>query len=161
MSVQPDNTISRPTMSESVSNAPIEQLLRNLIDRIDADGLREDGAYQLLQQIALNTIVPRSYTKDVVVIDTSGIKTATKLIDCPPDKRIAVFDIYLSLNAATNVKFEYLDATDALGPMFAPNNGQGFVRNYPNGIVLKKGESLYYTNSANVSFGIEVNYALI
>jgi len=161
MAVQNDSTIPRPTMSETVSNSDLLQMIRNALDRIDSSGNQQDSAYHLLNQIAANTNLPRTFTETPVVIDDTGIKTATRLIDCPVDKRICIFDLYLSLDAASDVKFEDVAGNDIMAPMFAPNNGQGFVRNYPHGLILKKGKSLYYTNSANCDHGMEINYAII
>jgi hypothetical protein len=146
MGVQNDSTVSRPTMSETVSNSDILQMIRNALDRIDSSGNLQDSAYHLLTQIALNTNLPRTFTETPVVIDDTGIKASTLLIDCPSDKRICIFDLYLSLDAASDVKWEDAAGNDIMGPMFAPNNGQGFVRNYPHGLILKQGKSLYYTN---------------
>lgn len=162
MTVQNDRDLARPSASETLSNLDAQQLFRNLIDRIDASGNRQDGAYQLLSQIALGQN-PWTFTETPKVVDTTGTVASpgTVLIDTPPDKRICVVDLYVSLDGATDMKFVDDDGTDILGPMYAPNAGQGFVRNYPHGIVLGKGKRLLYTNSAAVDHGIEVNYALI
>ena len=163
MSVQNDRDIPRPTASESLSNLDAQQLFRNLIDRVDASGIKQDGAYQLLSQISLNTLRPIVFTETPAIVVGSGAVSSpgTLIIDTPPDKRICIFDLYLSLDVASDVKFIDGSGNNILGAMFAPNDGQGFVRNYPNGIILAKGTSLRYTTTGAGDHSIEVNYALI
>ncbi len=156
--VQSDNTVARPTESKTVSKLDTTAILRNLADRIDSDGLEVDGVYELLSQVQNNTngVNPNQQS---VTVDSTGAITKTMLINCPAGSRIAIRSVVASAAGATNFKFTDEDDVDVLASLHL--NANAAVVAPPQGIVLPEGKPLFYTVSAAVAFGLQVNFQLI
>ena len=137
------------------------ELLRNLIHLKDDDDVEMSGAFELLNALAANTSLPGLIPQVTAAASSTGIVTKTKIVDCPHDKRIVVFSAAVSLNGVSNFKFIYNDSSVALLPLLAANIGQGYIDNNIRGDILKKGESLYFSNSGNVAYGYKISYGLL
>jgi hypothetical protein len=145
----------------SFSQMDSTEIIRNVADIVDEDGIRSHGLLELLSCIQMDLrnggIVP---LKPIVVRNTVAV-TRQQLIFCPAESRIVIFDIFVSLNAATTISFINQDNTRVMADMIAPNPGQGFCRTSERGVHLGNGESLCYTCSGAVTHSIDISYAII
>ncbi len=145
---------------EQSSQESSQELLRNVHNRVMMDGSEDFNALQYLQGIAANLyslgLGPES-TNVVVEADAD----AHLLVDCKPNQRIVVFDILLSINAASVISFEDSDGNDILARMYAPNAGQGFTMNSVRGKPLPRNTGLFVQSSNAVSYSVDCSYAII
>jgi len=163
MSVTP--RIPQPTKArnfkETYSLADQQELIRNLMHRVGADNSEDFNALTYLSNIAVNTSRIGMFP-DARVIHVDTIATATELlVRCLPGQFIVVLDMFLSLDGAADVTFHDDHGVNIMAPMYAPNNGQGFVKNSAWGIWLPFSTSLYYSCSAAVDHSVEINYKII
>jgi len=145
---------------ESASITDGLELIRNFLHRVGIDGSEDFNALQYLQGIAANT----SYTgmapnRSTVVV--SALTTVEILIPCMPNERIYLFDLFLSINAASNISFEDQDGNNVFATMYAPNAGQGFVFNSPRGLPLPRGKSLFVQSSNAINYSAVAGYKIV
>ena len=145
----------------SFSQIDQTEILRNIADIVDGEGNRFHGLLELLSCIQMDLrnggIVP---CKPISVQNTTAI-SRQELVFCPAGSRIVVFDIFVSLNAATTISFVNQNNTKIMSDMIAPNPGQGFCRSSERGIHLGNGESLCYSCSGAVTHSLDISYAII
>lgn len=159
MSLQNDRDTQNQLSSESLSNAPVEQLLRNLIDRVDADGIKSDSVLHVLNQVQANTL-PIAIFSQVAAVLGSGAQASTQLIECPPDKRIAIFSVLFSATANNDLTITDSVGNNLLGRTETVTHSTEF-RNYCPAPLLPQGESLFYTVAGAGDWSVEIHYAVV
>jgi len=136
------------------------ELLRNLMHRVMMDGSEDINLLQYTQGIAANTynlgLEPQA---TAVVVGTDAAMNL--LVPCLPNQRIVVFDILLSINAATVISFEDSNGNDVLARMYAPNAGQGFTMNSVRGKRLPRGTGLFVQSTNVVNYSVDCGYAVV
>lgn len=145
---------------EQASHMDDFELLRNLLHRVMMDGSEDINLLQYAQGIAANTaglgLIPQA---TAVVVGTDA--TLNLLVNCLPNQRIRVFDILLSINAATVISFENSAGEDILARMYAPNAGQGFTMNSIRGKILPRGTGLFVQSTNAVNYSVDCSYAIV
>lgn len=160
-----DNNDTRVPNSELLSKqqASLEstqELIRNAMHRVAIDGSKDYNLMSYLQGIAAslsNIGLPPMNTSVVAESDTDP----HLLINCNANERIVVFDILLSINAASNISFLDSKGNNALAVMYAPNAGQGYSVNSVRGKFLKRGEPLRVQSSNAINYSVDCSYAII
>lgn len=148
------------TAKEQASLEQAIELLRNYHHRVGVDGTTKDfNALNYLQGIAANTALLGKGPDETAVV-TAAVTAAQTLIPCLPNQRIWVFDILLSINAATNITFQDQNGVDVLATMYAPNAGQGYSHNSVRGKPLPRGSSLLVASSNAVAYSVDASYAI-
>lgn len=145
---------------ESASIEASLQLIRNVLHRVAIDGSEDFNMLQYLQGIAANTAYTGMTPNRSSIVTEADTDTYT-LIECLPNQRIYIFDIFLSINAAGNVSFENAGGTEVFPTMYAPNAGQGFVFNSPKGFPLPRGNSLIVQCSTAVNYSVAASYCVV
>jgi len=146
---------------QTLSRASLVDIARNLGHRVAEDNSLDAGLLELINAIAINTAVI-GLTPQVTVIRTSSAAVTYSLIlKCPASARILVFDIFCSVNGATNLSFINKAGTAVLPTFYASAAGQGFVCNSMRGFWLPRGSSLFYSSSAAVAHNLVVSASVI
>lgn len=147
---------------QSFSRIDSTEILRNIADMVGSDGERAPALLELLSMIQMDTrmggLIP---LKPVCIRQTAAIITNKQIVYCPAGSRIVIFDIFVSLNAATTIQWNCQDGVQLMSDMIAPLPGQGFTRTSPKGLFLPAGKSLCYSCTAAVAHSLDVSYALI
>ena len=94
---------STPTVAaqqvQSVSQAQLEDMVRNLASRVDAEGNLEHGTLELLSSIAANTTRHSTWPRSFTMTSVAAF-AATRLIKGIAKAHIRVFDIRIFAAAA-------------------------------------------------------------
>lgn len=146
---------------EQASTAQEQELVRNLLHRIAADGTVD---FNLLQYVAgMSATLGAALIKgpEHVVAEAYNDAVQHQLIHGYPGMQIIVFDILLSLNAPTVITLEDAAGVNLLSPMYAPNAGQGYTMNSTRGKHLPWDKGLYVNSTNAVQYGIDISYCLI
>ncbi len=146
--------------SKSKSNLSSTEILRNIAHVVDESGNQIAGIGELLNAIAINTAWLGIHI-DHFSLSSTGIITNKEIIFVPNDKRLVIFAAGVSLDGLSDFKFSYSDGTAVLLPLFAPNDGQGWIQQFNPPVILEKGKPLNYNNTVAVDHGIMVNYSLV
>lgn len=142
---------------EQSSLESAQELMRNFHHRVAMDGTKDFNALQYLQGIAANTFHLGIGPKAVASVHAADTDQHL-LVHGYPGMRIVLFDLFVSINAAANITFEDAAGNNLLATMYAPNAGQGFVRNSVRGIPLPAERGLYVQASAAESYSVDVTY---
>lgn len=118
MSDQNDSRVSNDQLVnvESASITPIENLLRNFLDRIAVDGSRDFSALRYLQSIASNSCViqPDLHSAFLSAQDCS---TAKLLVKCPAGCSLSISCLVISNNCG-QVQFQDVDGNIIFPKMY-------------------------------------------
>lgn len=145
---------------EQASEEVIQELIRNAMHRVAADGTKDYNLMAYLQGISTSLALTGLNPENTAVVSEADTEEHI-LVNCMPNERIIVFDILLSINAAAVISFLDSNGNDALCKMYAPNDGQGFTMNSFRGKFLKRGESLIVQSDTAVSYSVDCSYGII
>lgn len=137
------------------------ELIANALNRVAMDGSRDQDVMAFLQSMSMSLAVLGILPSQSTAIVTQADAEIYTLVKCNPNQRIIVFDILLSINAASDITFLDDDDNDALATMYAPNAGQGFTMNSVRGKYLKRGHALRVQSTNAVNYSIDCSYAII
>ncbi len=149
------------TGKEQASVEQSIELIRNILHRVAMDGSEDFNLLQYVQGIAatLGAVFIKGPMKVAVVAEADA--DPHMLIHGYPGMKIVVFDILLSLNAATQITFQDAAGNNLLTPMYAPNNGQGFTMNSVRGKHLPWDTGLFVESTNAVNYGVDISYCYI
>lgn len=145
-----------------VSSSSTEELVRNFMHRIAVDGTLDYNGLQYIQGISatLAEAMLKGPEKHVAVVD-DNTTNLNPLVHGYPNMKIVVFDILLSINAASVISLTDATGNNLLAPMYAPNAGQGYTMNSFRGKHLPWDKGLFVQSSSAVSYGIDISYCYI
>jgi hypothetical protein len=146
---------------QTLSVASVTELARNLAHRVAEDDTLDAGLLEIINAIAINTAVIGLTPQQTVIRSSSAAAAYSLLVKCPASARILVFDIFCSVNGATNISFHNKAGTAILPTFYAAAAGQGFVCNSMRGFWLPRGSSLFYSSSAAVAHNLIVSASVI
>jgi hypothetical protein len=145
--------------TESAALDDITQLLRNVINRVAADGSKDINLLQFIQGLAANTAIPKPDRREIY--HGNAIVTREQLIRGTPGMAIVISDLFVSLNGICNISFLDDDGNYVHPTMYGPNAGQGFTAHFTHGLWLPFGKGLAHSSTAAVAYSIGVNYTLV
>lgn len=145
---------------EQASIEQVQELARNFLHRVGVDGSKDFNALQYLQGIASSLSLLGLQPQNVAVVDESDTDDHV-LIPCLPNQRIFIFDLFTSINAAAVISYKNSISENVFGPMYAPNDGQGFSFSSQRGIQMKRGEPVVVASDTAVSYSVTASYAII
>lgn len=144
---------------EQASEMDSFELLRNMVHRVMMDGSEDINLLQYVQGIAANTSALGLEPEGIGIV-VAADAAAHILVNCLPNQRIIVFDILLSVNAASVITFEDSEGNNILSPLYAPNAGQGFSINSIRGMRLPRGTGLFVQSTNAINYGVHCSYAI-
>lgn len=150
--------LDKRASKEQASTAQEQELLRNVHHRIAVDGSQDYNMLQYLQGIAATLGATLKRGPMITAVVQNATVDLMPLIHGYPGMQIVVFDILLSINAATVITLTDAAGNNLLAPMYAPNAGQGYTMNSVRGKHLPWDRGLFVQSTNAVAYGIDISY---
>jgi len=144
---------------ETASLASEQDLLQNYLHRVAIDNTIQNGAYEILTNIMLNTSYLKNNSNIVIATPTDDTKTELVTKNIYANERIIIFDISLSCNGVGIISFLDQDDNDLLSKFYSASAGDSMNRT-SDALILPKGKKLYIKSSTSITYSVDVNYTI-